>query len=207
MLLCITPSRFSWPLLMFHCTEILHFFNRAFMVKYLQKHLFVFINILCPDLAKFLISQKISKLFTNNYRGLQKCSMLSCQKWNGNICCHQFAACFKLWIFLKSWTLLSWPTFEALSHGVFCRHFFELQFPSYSKSLLLRTWCQCHWSSAPLLFHLFIVVFSVSFLCTWSLYLSPCLFLLRSLSLSILRPVYLSPSLHGDWLEAWIHHS
>lgn len=192
---------------MFHCTEILHFFSRAFMVKYLQKHLFVFINILCPDLAKFLISQKISKLFTNNYRGLQKCSMLSCQKWNGNICCHQFAACFKLWIFLKSWTLLSWPTFEALSHGVFCRHFFELQFPSYSKSLLLRTWCQCHWSSAPLLFHLFIVVFSVSFLCTWSLYLSPCLFLLRSLSLSILRPVYLSPSLHGDWLEAWIHHS
>ena len=40
------------------------------------------------------------------------------------------------------------------------------------------------------------------------LFLSPSLSLfVLPLRLSVLRPVYLSPSLHGDWLEAWIHHN
>lgn len=192
---------------MFHCTEILHFFNRAFMVKCLQKHLFVVINILCPDLAKFLISQKISKLFTNNYRGLQKCNMLSCQKWNGNICCHQFAACFKLWIFLKKlnpsqlanfWGFESWRVLPA---------FFWASIPIVWQESLTANMVSVSLKQRSFTFP----SIYCSFLCFFPLHmisLSQSLsFLLRSLSLSILRPVYLSPSLHGDWLEAWIHHS
>lgn len=86
-----------------------------------------------------------------------------------------------------------------------CRHLFELQFPSYGKSLLLRTWCQCHWSSAPLLFHLFIVVFSVSFLCTWSLYLSPCLFyFVLCLSPSLGLCILVHPCMEIDWRHEYI---
>lgn len=88
-----------------------------------------------------------------------------------------------------------------------CPEFFKLQLTM--KGILPRLQCFLQFIRVDVMSEHLVFFFPLSYILFLHLFFFSLSLIhhLLSLSLSVLRPVYLSPSLHGDWLEAWIHHN